>query len=137
MTTPTTAVTYVCAQKDIVCGHMPENWCDTCPLKAKGRTTEAEQLAQALNKEQLDTVRRDVLNHDAASLLRSQAAEIEALKAELAAIHAQPVVAWKYDWYAEDGAVTDWLTSNYDEAHSPTMGCHNIQPLITQPMGKL
>ena len=42
--------------------------------------TEAERLAQGLDKEQIDTVRRDMLNHEAASLLRAQAAEIERLK---------------------------------------------------------
>lgn len=45
--------------------------------------TEAERIAQELDKEQIDTVRRDVLNHDAAALLRSQAAEIFALKSEV------------------------------------------------------
>jgi len=44
--------------------------------------TEAERLAQGLDKEQIDTVRRDMLNHEAASLLRAQAAEIERLKAK-------------------------------------------------------
>lgn len=43
-------------------------------------------------------------------------------------------VAWMFDWYAEpgdggDGLIRDWLTTSYDEAHSPTMGCHNIRPL--------
>ena len=51
-------------------------------------------------------------------------------------------VAWMYDWYDEtediDGApvggiVNDWISKDYDEAHSPTMGCHNIRPLYTAP----
>jgi len=51
--------------------------------------TEAERIAQELDKEQIDTVRRDVLNHDAATLLRSQAAEIERLQAASDFDHAE------------------------------------------------
>ena len=43
-------------------------------------TQTAEQIIAALEAEQIDTVRRDVLNHDAAAMLRSQAAEIERLR---------------------------------------------------------
>lgn len=55
--------------------------------------------------------------------------------------HMEPI-AWIYDWYAEDedidgvptgGLVNDWITANYDEAHSPTNGCHNIRPLYLRP----
>ncbi len=51
-------------------------------------------------------------------------------------------VAWMYDWYAEDedidgvptgGIVNDWISKDYDESHSPTMGCHNIRPLYLAP----
>lgn len=47
-------------------------------------------------------------------------------------------VAYMFDWYAEaddggDGPIRDWLTTDYDEAHSPTMGCYNIRPLFTNP----
>ena len=42
-------------------------------------------------------------------------------------------VAWIYDWDAEGELVRDWISTNYDEAHSPTMGCHNIRPLYTHP----
>lgn len=45
----------------------------------------------------------------------------------------QEPVAWMYDWEAEGETVTNWLTSDYDEAHSPTMGCTNIRPLYTEP----
>ena len=55
---------------------------------------------------------------------------------------AQDPVAWMYDWYDETedidgvpigGIVHDWISKDYDEAHSPTMGCHNIRPLYTAP----
>lgn len=45
--------------------------------------------------------------------------------------------AWKYDWYTAAGEsdngdeVVGWLSTDYEESHSPTMGCHNIQPLYT------
>lgn len=42
-------------------------------------------------------------------------------------------VAWMYDWEAEGQSVKDWVSKDYDEAHSPTMGCHNIRPLYIQP----
>lgn len=42
-------------------------------------------------------------------------------------------VAWMYDWDAEGESVKDWLSKDYDEAHSPSMGCHNIRPLYTRP----
>ena len=54
----------------------------------------------------------------------------------------QEPVAWMYDWYDETedidgvpigGIVHDWISKDYDEAHSPTMGCHNIRPLYTTP----
>ena len=47
-----------------------------------------------------------------------------------------------YDWYDETedidgvpigGIVHDWISKDYDEAHSPTMGCHNIRPLYATP----
>ena len=67
---------------------------------------------------------------------------ITALREALAEQPAQEPVAWMYDWYAEDedldgnptgGIVNDWISKDYDEAHSPTMGCHNIRPLYTHP----
>jgi hypothetical protein len=42
-------------------------------------------------------------------------------------------VAWMYDWDAEGESVKDWLSKDYDEAHSPSMRCHNIRPLYTRP----
>ena len=42
-------------------------------------------------------------------------------------------VAWMYDWDAEGESVKDWLSKDYDEAHSPSMGCYNIRPLYTRP----
>lgn len=66
---------------------------------------------------------------------------IEALRARLAQPEQEPV-AWMYDWYDETedidgvpigGIVHDWISKDYDEAHSPTMGCHNIRPLYTAP----
>jgi hypothetical protein len=42
-------------------------------------------------------------------------------------------VAWMYDWYADGIIVADWVSRDYDEAHSPTMGCHNIRPLYVRP----
>jgi hypothetical protein len=42
-------------------------------------------------------------------------------------------VAWLYDWHADGEIVSDWVSRDYDEAHSPTMGCHNIRPLYTRP----
>ena len=68
---------------------------------------------------------------DAAALLRERLAQPEP----------EPV-AWMYDWYAEDedldgvptgGIVNDWISKDCDEAHSPTMGCHNIRPLYAAP----
>lgn len=46
---------------------------------------------------------------------------------------AKEPVAWMYDWHADGEDVTDWVSRDYDEAHSPTMGCHNIRPLYTRP----
>ena len=55
----------------------------------------------------------------------------------------QEPVAWMYDWYDETedidgvpigGIVSDCISKDYDEAHSPTMGCHNIRPLYTAPL---
>jgi hypothetical protein len=45
----------------------------------------------------------------------------------------QEPVAWMYDWHADGEIVSDWVSWDYDEAHSPTMGCHNIRPLYIQP----
>jgi hypothetical protein len=42
-------------------------------------------------------------------------------------------VAWLYDWKAEGITLSDCVSLDYDEAHSPTMGCHNIRPLYTRP----
>ena len=65
----------------------------------------------------------------------------EALRARLAQPEQEPV-AWMYDWYDETedidgvpigGIVSDCISKDYDEAHSPTMGCHNIRPLYTVP----
>jgi hypothetical protein len=43
-------------------------------------------------------------------------------------------VAYMFDWYPahDDGGdelIRDRVTTDYDEAHSPTMGCYNIRPL--------
>ena len=45
----------------------------------------------------------------------------------------QGPVAWMYDWDADGAPVRDWVSRDYDEAHSPTNGCHNIRPLYTHP----
>jgi hypothetical protein len=43
-------------------------------------------------------------------------------------------VAWMYDFHADyDEIAKDWLSHDYEESHSPTMGCHNIRPLYTRP----
>lgn len=42
-------------------------------------------------------------------------------------------VAWLYDFETDEAVVTDWLSSDYDESHSPTMGCTNIRPLYLSP----
>ena len=77
---------------------------------------------------------------DPAAFYRSAHA-IEALRAGLAQPEPEPV-AWMYDWYDETedidgvpigGIVHDWISKDYDEAHSPTMGCHNIRPLYATP----
>jgi len=44
---------------------------------------------------------------------------VEALRNRLAQPEQEPV-AWMYDWEAEEETITNWLTSDYDEAHSPT-----------------
>ena len=49
----------------------------------------------------------------------------------------QPM-AWIYDWFADDEiegerVIHDWVTTDYDEAHCSTNGCHNIRPLYTHP----
>jgi hypothetical protein len=46
---------------------------------------------------------------------------------------AQEPVAWMYDWEIDGEVVRDWISGDYDEAHSPTMRCHNIRPLYTTP----
>lgn len=46
---------------------------------------------------------------------------------------AQEPIAWMYDWDADGEVVRDWVSRDYDEAHSPTNGCHNIRPLYTAP----
>ena len=65
----------------------------------------------------------------------------EFVRAALTQPEPEPV-AWMYDWYDETedidgvpigGIVHDWISKDYDEAHSPTMGCHNIRPLYTAP----
>ena len=45
----------------------------------------------------------------------------------------QQPVGYLYDWDSDDGVVTDWFTNDYDEAHSPTNGCHKIRPLYLHP----
>ena len=46
----------------------------------------------------------------------------------------QEPVAWMYDWKTEGVTVTDWVTSDKDEAYSPTKGYVNIRPLYTEPL---
>jgi hypothetical protein len=47
---------------------------------------------------------------------------------------AQEPHGWLYDWVSdEDEVVRDWFSTDYDEAHSPTMQAHNIRPLYTTP----
>ena len=61
---------------------------------------------------------------------------IETLRAAIKQALAAPVqepVAWMYDWEIEGEVVRDWVSQDYDEAHSPTMGCHNIRALYTTP----
>ena len=45
----------------------------------------------------------------------------------------QQPIAWMYDWQAEGEIVRDWMSQDYDEAHSTTLECHNIRPLYTRP----
>mgnify|MGYP003341243845 CR=1 FL=1 len=45
----------------------------------------------------------------------------------------QKPVAWMYDWQIDGEIVRDWVSQDYDEAHSPTMQCHNSRPLYTHP----
>ncbi len=45
----------------------------------------------------------------------------------------QEPVAWMYDWKTEGVIVTDWVTSDKDEAYSPTKGYVNIRPLYIEP----
>ena len=65
---------------------------------------------------------------------------IDRQKRELYDAKAQEPVAWMYDWYTAAGEadngdeVINWLSTDYDEAHSPTMGCHNIRPLYARPV---
>jgi hypothetical protein len=42
----------------------------------------------------------------------------------------QEPVAWMYDWGADGETVRDWISGDYEEAHSQT---HNIRPLYTHP----
>ena len=63
---------------------------------------------------------------------------IEELDRELDAMRAQigqgEPVAWMYDWMSDgDDVVRNWISRDYAEAHSPTIGCHNIRPLYTNP----
>ena len=45
----------------------------------------------------------------------------------------QEPVRWMYDWKNDGLTVTDWVTSDKDEAYSPTKGHFNIRPLYTEP----
>ena len=69
---------------------------------------------------------------DSSDAYQEADAAITALNAALAEPMQEPV-AWMYDWEAEEETITNWLTSDYDEAHSPTMRCTNIRPLYTAP----
>ena len=48
----------------------------------------------------------------------------------------QQPIAWMYDWQAEGEIVRDWMSQDYDEAHSTTLECHNIRPLYTRPQAQ-
>jgi hypothetical protein len=81
---------------------------------------------------EIEAVRR--ANLDCMEHFSALKADYDALRTELQALREQEPVAWQYDWYTDDGegnsvVMTDWITSDHDEAHSPTMGCHNIRPL--------
>ena len=54
----------------------------------------------------------------------------KALDAEIAQSVEPEPVAWMRDWSPDEEIVdTDVVTTDYNEAHSPTMDCHNIRPL--------
>ena len=55
-------------------------------------------------------------------------AVVRAILAALAKPEQEPV-AWMYDFEVEGETIRNWLTTDYEESHSPTMGCHNITPL--------
>lgn len=99
----------------------PEQWADY--LK-EGETTFERFMRERKDLDALMT------------LYQRAVAENEQLKAQQ-----QEPVAWLYDWiaYGHEGetVVRDWISADYDEAHSPTSGCHNIRPLYTsQPASK-
>ena len=52
---------------------------------------------------------------------------------EMAEQPQQKPVAWMYDWKTEGVTVTDWVTSDKNEAYDLTKGCTNIRPLYTEP----
>jgi len=64
---------------------------------------EAERIATDLDAEMFDTVLRGVLNHNAAALIRSQAQEIEQLRAALEKLE-------KTDWteVMREGQLVTW-----------------------------
>ena len=45
----------------------------------------------------------------------------------------QEPVRWMYDWKNDGLTVTDWVTSDKDEAYNLTKGHFNIRPLYTEP----
>ena len=36
----------VCPERDIVCGHRPENWCEECPFRGGEVSDEMRQLSE-------------------------------------------------------------------------------------------
>ena len=91
--------------------------------------TEAERIAQELDKEQVDTVRRDVLNHDAATLLRQQAAEIERLRESVQVMLDSDIGR---NWVWPESARETWI-ANARAALEPLKPCTSDEWLSNCP----
>ena len=89
-------------------------------------------IPKALLEQALETLEHYYSGEDGPS---PALASIDALRAALSqgeTAEPQPV-AWMYDWTADGELVRDWISSDYEESHSPTNDCHNIRPLYSAP----